>query len=252
MINLRQIEYHVQNHPKLTRVYSKKLLYNNNKARLYCYSNLVFCWKNERTDYTKRLKSKTRRADSVERARERIYDIVSANINQHGDFPAVFATFTFADNMQKIRDANTCFRSFIRRLNRKIGYKIKYITVVEFQKRGAVHYHTIFYNLSFIDKFDFENLWGHGWTNIHSVKKIKNLGAYLAKYLTKETFDSRLYGEKTYFCSRGMYRSQEEFSPIAIEMILCDYEISSTNAYKSKTIKIIDYDKILLCKTSGR
>ena len=122
-----------------------------------------------------------------------------------------FATFTFAENLTNVSEANNYFMKFIKRLNYSVYTKIsalKYATVIEFQKRGAVHYHSLFFNLPYIPRiYDFTNsLWKLGYLNIKAVDRVKNLSRYMTKYMKKSMQDERLIGRKRYFVSRGLYK----------------------------------------------
>lgn len=48
--------------------------------------------------------------------------------------------------------------------------------------------------------------WGKGRTEIKVLRSIKNLGAYVCKYLTKEEFD--LYHKHSYHLSRGLKKPE--------------------------------------------
>lgn len=141
------------------------------------------------------------------RARRDLRRIVNANVNQYG-VSSKFVTLTFAENMKDIDIANKEFRRFIKRLNYRIyGRKcsqLKYSAVIEFQRRGAVHYHVIFYNLPYVKAEVIEEVWGNGFIKINKIDDIDNVGAYICKYLTKVNADSRLKGRKCYFNSRGL------------------------------------------------
>jgi len=55
--------------------------------------------------------------------------------------------------------------------------------------------------------------WPHGIYRLHSVRKIKNIGAYVSKYLGKEFTSSAALPSasknlKRYMCSRGLKRPQ--------------------------------------------
>ena len=115
-----------------------------------------------------------------------------------------FLTLTFAKNMTDLKFANNEFKKFIKRL--KYQFKIqnlKYVCVIEFQKRGAIHYHVII-NTPWIPLKDIEKCWGLGFVFIENIDNCDNLGAYLVKYMTKENADKRLEGEKGYLCSRNL------------------------------------------------
>lgn len=116
---------------------------------------------------------------------------------------------TFRDNIDDLDFANNEFKKFIKRLNYNFKIKVKYSCVIEFQKRGAIHYHVVLYNLK--GKIDLDKLsliWGHGFIKLNKIKGVDNVGAYVCKYMTK-TDDKRLEGRKMYFNSRNLVKSIE-------------------------------------------
>lgn len=150
------------------------------------------------------------------RARRNLRRIINANVNQWGyDVTSKFVTLTFKDNVNDLDEANYEFRQFIKRLNYKVYGKkcsyLKYSAVVEFQERGAVHYHVIFYNLPYTKSNVIEEVWGNGFIKINKIDDIDNVGAYICKYLTKSNDDCRLKGRKSYFNSRGLKKPIEVF-----------------------------------------
>lgn len=150
------------------------------------------------------------------RARRDLRRIINANVNQWGDdVTSKFVTLTFRDNVDDLDKANYEFRQFIKRLNYKVYGKkcsnLKYSVVVEFQERGAVHYHVIFYNLPYTKSDVIEEVWGNGFIKINKIDNIDNVGAYICKYLTKSNDDCRLRGRKSYFNSRGLKKPMEVF-----------------------------------------
>jgi len=155
------------------------------------------------------LKEGPRRVDNLYRARALINRLVIANTDYQLCAPR-FVTFTFADNITSLKEAHVFWGSFIRKL--KIQFpQIKYLAVVEFQKRGAVHYHVLFFNLPYKKgmKKNIHSLWGKGFIKFKSAKHIENiehLGLYLSKYLQKEIMDMRLRGEKAFFGSKNLTR----------------------------------------------
>lgn len=156
------------------------------------------------------------RKDALRRARQEIRRIVNANVGAYGDqFTAKFLTLTFGDNVTDLDYANREFKKFIKRLNYyAFGTKeanLRYTVIVEFQKRGAVHYHVMLYNLPFMPVKEISRIWRHGHVWINKIDDVDNVGAYVCKYLTKANDDDRLRGRKCYFNSRGL------FKPIVIE-----------------------------------
>jgi len=221
-------------------VYKDKLTYSRKKALHVKHDKMQIVFHNTRTDYTRKLKD-VKRWDSLIRTRSAIYEIADCNVGEHGNMP-IFVTFTFAENIKNVREANVLWRSFLRRFKRRYKFAPKYITVVEFQKRGAVHYHSLFFNLPFTPVREFEEVWGHGYTNIKALHTIRNVSAYLCKYLTKETSDSRLYGEKVYFCSRGLLRPVVTRDSIEVNAILHGYNVTEEKHLSKK--KLIKYKSL--------
>jgi len=212
-------------HPRILYVFREKLKFNNNSAVLQSYFRNVYVWKSIREDFTKK-KDTERRTDSVYRARERLYDIIEANNGQYPN-PPIFLTLTFSDNISHLKVANAYFRAFVRKLNRYLDIKSRYVCVPEFQKRGAVHYHVLFFNLPFIHYTTIQELWGHGFSRIEKTRHIRNMSAYVAKYLSKDTFDKRLYGQRAFFSSRGLLRSQVIRDKLEIDENIKDYKLKN-------------------------
>ncbi len=128
-------------------------------------------------------------------------------------YPPFFLTLTFENNIQDLKLANRIFSKFIQRFNYKLtnakGSYLQYIGVVEFQKRGTVHYHIIIFNLPYIRKTVYKTireLWGQGRIDLRMVKKTKTLVSYLSKYMVKESESGKLSGKKRYFTSRNIKR----------------------------------------------
>lgn len=167
------------------------------------------------------ISKKERREDSsVYRSRKRLKRLLNANTGVHlkksgKPYMPIFITFTFEENVTEVDQANYAFTKFIQRFTYFIfGEKrnhLKYVVAIEFQERGAVHYHAIFFNLPFRKdmKLTVEKLWGEGYTKVKAIYKINDLGNYIMKYITKEQFDSRLVGKKCYFSSRNLFKSIE-------------------------------------------
>ncbi len=122
--------------------------------------------------------------------------------------PPTFITLTIHENISDLRVANNLFTLFIKKLNYHIvgeaGAFIKYIAVPEFQKRGAVHYHVIFFNLPYIKKIDLERIWGHGFIKIEQIKELGRSVEYVLKYIKKDLATQIPKGMKRYLSSRGL------------------------------------------------
>lgn len=162
------------------------------------------------------------RKQALQRASRDLRRLINANVNQYGkEFTAKFVTLTFGENVTDLKIANKEFRLFIERLNYQLfktkKANIKYSVVVEFQKRGAIHYHVIFYNIPYIKYDKFAEWWGNGDITINKIKEVDNIGAYVTKYMTKDNSDERLQGQKSYFNARGLIKPTEETDKKKVE-----------------------------------
>lgn len=147
------------------------------------------------------------------RAKRQIRYIIEANASDKRNKLSrpIFATLTFAENVRELTKANLEFKNFIKRFNYetfKDSQKVRYIFVPEFQKRGAVHYHGIFFNLPFINNIydHFRDTWRQGYVWIEAIDDPNQLTNYLSKYFTKSEDFDKIKSRKRYFCSRDIKR----------------------------------------------
>jgi hypothetical protein len=206
-------------------------------------------------DEESRKRKEDSRQRSLYRTSSNLRRLVQANAWQwkkttNKPFPPVFLTLTFEENIQNIKEANRVFSHFIKRLNYLMKGKtelLKYVVVIEFQKRGAIHYHTIFFNLDYIKKQALTKLWGQGFIKIKAIENVDNAGAYIAKYMSKNFVDERLDSQKRYFSSRNLQKPieiKDEFKAKVIsrnipkEYIVKEKEFDS--AYHGK-VKYVQY-----------
>jgi len=179
-----------------------------------------------------------RRPFSIDRARQRIRRLISCNTSKMD----IFCTFTFADRtMKDIKTANRHWTLFVKRLNTYLKFKVKYVAVVEFQPRsGVIHYHAVFFNLPYIPNDQFAKIWSHGFIKMNAIKNIRNIGAYVSKYLQKGVVDARLFNEKVYFASRGLVKPFiTRLPPLDIDLSSFSSEIGQTAKYE--LLKVSEY-----------
>ena len=196
------------------------------------------------------------RERSLKRAKMNLRRLINANVGQYGkDVTAKFLTLTFKENIQDIKQANYEFKKFIKRLNYKVyGTKkaiLKYTTVIEFQKRGAIHYHTILYNMPYIKANEIAEIWDNGFIKINKIDDIDNVGAYIGEYLGqaekeqgKEVEDERLRGQKTHFSSRGLFKPNEITDKKIVEQVASALPIEKLNytaTFENEQLGVIHY-----------
>lgn len=231
--------------------YNKRVVISGNIIEVYGYENSVlYGYK----DTKKRVPGRSSVANDedkdinrekvLSRARKDLRRLINANIQKHSKF----LTLTFRDNVQDLDYANNEFKKFIKRLNYHYKIKVKYSTVIEFQKRGAIHYHCVLYNLTQkVDVGVLQDIWGQGFIKINSIDNVDNVGAYVCKYMTK-TDDKRLVGRKMYFNSRGLNKPQEIKESALVEAVVSSLQ-ESTPKYEntfSNEFNNINYKQYIL------
>ncbi len=157
---------------------------------------------------------------SLERSRSTLKSLVNANAGYWKDkngrpFMPIFLNLTFGENIKNIKEANLVFTKFKQKFDYEITRKkksyLKYAVVIEFQERGAVHYHALFFNMPFIERIydKINRMWAKGHMIVESVRDIDDIASYICKYITKDGVDKRLLGQKAYFTSRGLKKPIE-------------------------------------------
>lgn len=153
------------------------------------------------------------------RARNNLRRLTLSNFDKN----STFLTLTFQENIEDLELANQVFKRFMKYMNEDLKKKnlksLKYVAVVEFQKRGSIHYHLLCNLPKYYSFTKLRNRWrqaisaldiaGTGSTKQERIDKVDNVGAYIVKYMTKEKADERLIGKKMYQTSRGLVKPQE-------------------------------------------
>jgi len=153
------------------------------------------------------------------RARNNLRRLTLSNFDRN----STFLTLTFQENIEDLELANETFKRFVKYMNQDLKKKnhksLKYVAVIEFQKRGAIHYHLLCDLPKYYSFTKLRNRWrqaisasyiaGTGSTKQERIDKVDNVGAYIVKYMTKEKADERLIGKKMYQTSRGLVKPQE-------------------------------------------
>lgn len=91
---------------------------------------------------------------------------------------------------------------------------IKYIAVLERQKRGAWHAHILLFNFPYGPHKDLLRIWGHGAVRINKLDSLddsSNAGIYVAKYMEKGIGQELLesLGKKAFYSSRNLKQPEE-------------------------------------------
>jgi len=145
-------------------------------------------------------KEKSRVRTGAYRAKSQVRRLVQGNIRHSTERPK-FLTLTFRENKTDLSETNKEFTKFFKRLSTLTKERQRYIAVPEFQKRGAVHYHAILFNMPFTQTRVIEDLWKHGYVKIKEVNRANGLYLYLSKYIVKSFNEPRLKHKRRYFHS---------------------------------------------------
>lgn len=146
-------------------------------------------------------------------------EVYNKTTNKRFNFKVNLITLTLPDTSEKINEKvfkEKLIHPFLVYMRKYYGLK-NYVWKIEFQKNGKLHIHIT--TDTFINHAILRHYWNsllkrNGFlndfiakhkhdnpnsTDVHSVWKVKNLGAYLAKYLAKnedspETLNGRIWG----------------------------------------------------------
>lgn len=141
----------------------------------------------------------------------RIFNVVTG---KEMDFRCGFVTLTITDHCNWTADKcyTNLLKPFLRVMKERYGVD-KYIWKYELQRRGNVHYHVLIDQFVAYDKIcstwnklqhkyrltdTYAQRMGHfnpNSTDVHKVWQIRNVGAYLGKYLQKDNEKMRVFHE---------------------------------------------------------
>lgn len=208
--------------------------------------------------YIDEKKKVDRRDDNLLQARKSLKRLIESNVNQYNQ-KSLFVTFTFASNIDDPSVANPEWSAFARRFNTFLKFKAKYATVIEFQKRGAVHYHVLYFNIPFISdlKLHLARIWALGFVKMNAIHNVKSISSYISKYLQKGMIDKRLLHRKAYFTSRNLYKPLIFRNELEIPSILQDLnedrivKSSVTENYLTSKYGLVELEQIIREKHSN-
>lgn len=227
--------------------YNKKIVVSGKMIEVYEYKNPIYYEKpkkqfvrqNRINEIDEKRKKELQRKSSI-RAKRDLTRIIYCNVEEGSKF----LTLTYKNNIMGLDIANNEFKKFIKRLNYKYGLNLKYTVVVEFQERGAIHYHAVLYNLTQrVEPNELATIWGNGFIKINEIQntyddieKVKN---YMLKDIMKN--DIRLMGRKRYFNSRGIKRPEEIKDSEEVEDLLNEL---SRDYFKGERITENNYNEV--------
>jgi len=153
-----------------------------------------------------------KRQDNAQRASLAFRRLVLCNLGEP-PFPLLF-TFTYAENITSCKQGYKDFNTFIRLMRNKYGQGFRYVAVPEFQQRGAIHFHALFWGIPQQNTvFQQERstrvlakLWRQGFLYLKETDGNERLSSYIAKYMAKAFKSPNLVNQKAYTASRNCLR----------------------------------------------
>jgi len=177
------------------------------------------------TEYSKK---RLKRAINLLVATAEPKEAINFKTNRKFKFKVNFITLTLPAPQKDVTDKELkkeAFDPWIKRMKRKFGLN-NYVWRAERQKNGNLHFHLLsdtyirFDHLRddwnaclrkwhFIDEFKAK--FGHSRpnsTDVHSIQKIKNVAAYVVKYMSKESEEKDQIEGKIWDCSKNLKAKQ--------------------------------------------
>lgn len=194
--------------------YDVKIVNCGNVVEIYKYSNPIksgykVSEKRGQREQTEEVKNENLQR-SIKRSKRKIFELVNSNYVQG---KSSFLTVTFKENLTDYDLAFNYWKRFKQKVEYYYNIKLQYCGVVEFQERGAIHFHICLFNVPYMEQNILYELWNTivpGGINIKGIKngECDNVGAYMTYYMNKDLengFGQEKYkGRKRYFYSRGL------------------------------------------------
>jgi hypothetical protein len=246
---LKYLEYLKNAREKRAKgTYKTKIIISGSFIEEYIYQNEITLGKKAVRKKKRKNKPRDEQTEMRSGALRRTRMTIMRLVNSNPDF-TTFLTLTFDENkfankkdITEFEKCNYLFMTFIQRLKYNFPV-IKYLAVPEFQgdyyfrtgiKKefgGAIHYHLLLNQKA--DTKKIEKIWRHGFVKINKIKSINNVGLYVSKYLSKESFNRKYFGKKKFFYSRNLNRPQE-LRGIEGEKVLSSYSPAPEKVYEKE------------------
>lgn len=250
----------------MSKVYNKKVVFCGNVIEIYEYSTPILSDYINKIEKTEREKTEDVKKEnfirSMKRTKRKIIQLVNTNFVP---LKSSFLTLTFKENVRDYDVAFDYWNRFKKKVEYHFNFKLTYLGVVEFQERGAIHFHICLFNVPVLSHDKLYKLWNDfscngrfGGVNIKSLKNCDNIGAYITYYMGKnfdDFYDNEFKCKKRYFKSRNLLEPSEstfntfddfednlEFNHLFNSLknnIVFEYETKEFT-YKTDLIKTID------------
>lgn len=238
----------------ITQLYNSKVYISGKRIEIYRYNSYQAIGKegNNKEGRTGKgtgcSKEKNRKV-TLNRARNNIIRLANSNPDL-----TTFITLTYKENFKDLKKSKSHLNYFFKKLMKY--YKgLKYLYVLEFQERGAIHYHLLC-NLSIefktshrgrksqiqreYEKWFAKAFWSNrGFVDIRNLESEgnDNAGKYIATYLVEDLIGLDLQGNKCFGYSRNLEKPRIELLDTdegieEIVKIYKNYKVTYTSTYE--------------------
>ena len=245
----------------MTYHYNLKMVHSGNRTELYHYQlaqqrgNQARNQNGRKGNANVETDKQKNRRQVLNTARNNIIRLVNSNKDLLS-----FITLTYAENMKDLSQSKADLHKCINKIQRNIK-EFKYLYVLEYQERGAIHYHMLCnYPIDFEcaksnrrkpqcqkeaeTRFMYD-YWPHGFVDIRNLQEEgnTNVGLYVSTYIVKSLQDVNMNGYRVYGYSRNLNKPIEETMLIQTDIIDIlqemnkHYKVSYSNSYEQS----IDY-----------
>ncbi|MGG7057626.1 rolling circle replication-associated protein [Clostridium tertium] len=216
----------------MERLYNEKLVISGERLEVYRYS----CYLKEGKEGNNKEGRKGKggqgateenkvinRKATLYRARNKIIRLISSNQDLN-----TFITLTYKENFKDLTKSKEHLKLFFKKLQ-KDYQNLKYVYVLEYQERGAIHYHflcNIEFDIKFaksnnkknqeqkeLEKYFSKRYWSNrGFADIRNLKDEgnTNVAKYVSVYLVEDLMELDLKGSKCYGYSRNLNKPIEK------------------------------------------
>ena len=241
--------------------YNVKIIHSGQRCEIYKYKRAIMQGREVMNKYGRKgndqiteKKTEQNRREVLNRARNKIIRLISCNEDMQ-----TFITLTYRDNMQDLSTSKEHLHLTLMKLSKTFN-DFKYLYVLEFQDRGAIHYHMLcnielYFETAKHNQLkpkcqkDFENyfreaFWQHGFCDVRNLKSEgnTNIALYVSCYLVEDLMRLDLKGAKCYGYSRNLKKPEEikTYTKQSPDEILIEasknYECKYASSYDKKSV----------------
>lgn len=246
---------------KAEQLYNKKIISSGDRLEVYKYNSYQVTGRESRNETgragkedidedTKAQNKVKSRKEVLYKARNNIIRLVKSNADL-----STFITLTYQDNYKDLGKSKEHLKLFFKKL-KKDYTTLKFLYVLEYQQRGAIHYHILCNvpiniklstskEIKSIDHRALENsfknkYWSNrGFVDIRNLESEDNtnIALYVSVYLVEDLMGLDLQGNRCYGYSRNLNKPLEVRidSKDSVEDIIKEldsYKLTHTNSYE--------------------